>query len=91
MTVTGSERLSTAELRVSDPDYLLGLVGLVLSVLFVPVGLPVSWSARRRSRALGLWNEPAEWGVAISTVMLGLLAGAFVLGIVFALIPALAI
>jgi hypothetical protein len=42
MTVTGLEMLSTAQLRVSDPDYLLGLVGLVLSVLFVPVGLPVS-------------------------------------------------
>jgi hypothetical protein len=91
MTVKGLEMLSTARLRVSDPDYLLGLVGLVLSVLFVPVGLPVSVSARLRSQALGLRNEPAEWGVAISTVMLGLLAGSLVLSIAFALIPPLAL
>jgi hypothetical protein len=89
MTVKGLETLSTVRLRVSDPDYLLGLVGLVLSVLFVPVGLPVSLSARRRSQALGLWNEPAEWGVAVSMVVLGLLAGFLVLSIAFALIPPL--
>jgi hypothetical protein len=89
MSFRGSEMLSTVRSSVGDPDYLLGLVGLVLSVLFVPVGLPVSVHARHRSQALGLRNEPAEWGVAISTVMLGLLAGALVLSVVFALAPLL--
>ena len=83
------ERMFAVMSRVNDPDYLLGLVGLVLSVVLVPVGLPVSLSARRRSRALGLENEPAEWGVAISTVGIGMLVAALVLGIAFTFIPLL--
>jgi hypothetical protein len=84
-----SEMMFALRSRVNDPDSLLGLAGLNLSVVFFPIGLPVSLSARRRSRALGLENEPAEWGVAISTVMLGLLAGALVLGIAFTFMPRL--
>ena len=89
MALTKSELVFVARSHVNDPNYVLGLVGFILSIVFVPLGLPISLSARRRSRALGLENEPAEWGVAISAVGLGMLVAALVLGIAFTFIPRL--
>ena len=89
MSLRRSEMLVVARSSVDDPNYLRGLVGLVLSIVFTPAGLLICLSARRRSRELGIENEPAEWGVAISTVVLGMLAAALVLGIAFTLIPPL--
>jgi hypothetical protein len=89
MSLRRSEMPFVARSHVDDPNYLLGLVGLVLSVVFMPAGLLISLSARRRSRELGVENEPAEWGVAICTVVLGMLAAALVLGVAFTFIPRL--
>lgn len=71
---------------ITDANRALGILGLVLSVVFPPVGLCVSLIARAKSRRLYLGNSAADLGVRVGMFLLILYAALALVGFLLSVV-----
>jgi hypothetical protein len=77
---------SGISVEIIDANRASGILGLVLSVVFPPVGLYISLIARAKSRRLHLGNPAADLGVRVGMFLLILYAALALVGFLLSVV-----